>query len=550
MANNLNTSKGLQIWLPLTKNLNNQGISGLKFSGVTVVTTGGKLGGCYTASNYTSGLISDKKIDLGANQTFCAWFKFTSLNKNSSLGGTIVSQHEYLKNTGLGITLKYVSSTTGYISCNTGNGSSRTYNTYCGNTLLQANTWYHVVMTYTGGIITFYINGVQDGQHSVGTMSVPSNYIVIGNWATDNNSYGLNGQINDVRVYSYALSPQEIKDISRGLVGHWLGESTGFIAKNLASNTDGERNSLTEYMQILSSYSDPGVGECTFSCWMKIATGTSNINIYSEDGTYDAKYRYRVSDIYVDRQLNGKIDTQWRRVVCKLTFYNSVASSTIMPHISTYYNYDSGRLVSVRNPKLEKGWNDNSIYVNSSRSGFLSDISGNHLNLEVKGNGITLNTNTPRYDKCLSFDGNGYLETNNLNINSSEPHTLSFWFYPKSSGQMICSFNNGLNLYTYGNYISLNDGDGINNRFDNWQFTLNTWYHIAITFNGSTARLYVNGEDKGTAPTYRPLNGPKMIIGTYINGTSYRYTGMLSDMRLYATALDTTAIQELKDLGH
>ena len=57
-----------------------------------------------------------------------------------------------------------------------------------------------------------------------------------------------------------------------------------------------------------------------------------------------------------------------------------------------------------------------------------------HLDLEVKGNGITLNTNTPRYDKCLSFNGNGYLETNNLNINSSEPHTLSFWFYPKADG--------------------------------------------------------------------------------------------------------------------
>ena len=116
---------------------------------------------------------------------------------------------------------------------------------------------------------------------------------------------------------------------------------------------------------------------------------------------------------------------------------------------------------------------------------------------------------------------------------------------------MICSFNNGLNLYTSGKYISLNNGsDSVSNRFGNWQFTLNTWYHIAIIFNGSTARLYVNGEDKGTAPTYRPLNGPKMIIGAYINGTSYRYTGMLSDMRLYATALDTTAIQELKALGH
>jgi hypothetical protein len=66
---------------------------------------------------------------------FC-WFKFTSLNSSSSLGGNLVSQHRYASNAGMGISIKYVSSTTGYLSVNTGNGSSRTYNTYCGTTLL------------------------------------------------------------------------------------------------------------------------------------------------------------------------------------------------------------------------------------------------------------------------------------------------------------------------------------------------------------------------------------------------------------------------------
>jgi len=60
----------------------------------------------------------------------------------------------------MGITIKYVSSTTGYLSVNTGTGSARTYNTYCGTTLLQANTWYHGGYTYDGTNIRIYVNGV------------------------------------------------------------------------------------------------------------------------------------------------------------------------------------------------------------------------------------------------------------------------------------------------------------------------------------------------------------------------------------------------------
>ena len=45
----------LQVWLPLTKDLRNQGINGATVinNGATYSSTGGKLGGCYNfANNY------------------------------------------------------------------------------------------------------------------------------------------------------------------------------------------------------------------------------------------------------------------------------------------------------------------------------------------------------------------------------------------------------------------------------------------------------------------------------------------------------------------
>ena len=123
----------LRVWLPMTKDLSNQGTSDATFSiyggsTSTTINTNGKLGKCYNNNSHSSGgLISNKTINLGQNQSMFCWFKFTDLEASSSLGGGLVSQHRYGSNSGMGITIKYVSSTTGYLSVNTGTGSSRTY---------------------------------------------------------------------------------------------------------------------------------------------------------------------------------------------------------------------------------------------------------------------------------------------------------------------------------------------------------------------------------------------------------------------------------------
>jgi len=128
----------------------------------------------------------------------------------------------------MGITIKYVSSTTGYLSINTGTGSSRTYNTYCGTTLLQANTWYHGGYTFNNGIVKIYVNGICEYTGNIGTMSVPADYITIFCWSMSSSSgnsvhgdYKLNGYINDVRIYDHALSATEVAEIAKGLVLHY-----------------------------------------------------------------------------------------------------------------------------------------------------------------------------------------------------------------------------------------------------------------------------------------------------------------------------------------
>jgi hypothetical protein len=63
----------------------------------------------------------------------------------------------------------------------------------------------------------------------------------------------------------------------------------------------------------------------------------------------------------------------------------------------------------------------------------------------------------------------------------------------------------------------------------------NTWNYIAVTFNGSTLTLYVNGTSVGTASTTTSAQNTTLAIGTYGSGwatTSYFVTGYISNVRV------------------
>ena len=218
----------LQVWLPLIKDYKNYGLNTMEFSPIdsnTIISSGGKIGeNCYYNNSHgAGGFISDKTLYLGDKLTMCCWVKFATLNASSALGGSMGGQHRYQNSTGMGLTFKYITATTGYFSVNTGKGvneSNRTYNQYCNSTLLNANTWYHICFTYDGSIIKFYLNGKLDGTHSfVGQVNV-DDFVQIFGWsfvgtsgATIYNNYKLNGYMNDFRIYDNVLSEKELASI-------------------------------------------------------------------------------------------------------------------------------------------------------------------------------------------------------------------------------------------------------------------------------------------------------------------------------------------------
>jgi hypothetical protein len=80
-------------------------------------------------------------------------------------------------------------------------------------TTLPLNTWIHLVATRSGTTNNIYINGKLDiSGTATGSFGSGSNDLYIGSDDTNTTSK-LNGQIDDVRVYNYALTPEQIKSV-------------------------------------------------------------------------------------------------------------------------------------------------------------------------------------------------------------------------------------------------------------------------------------------------------------------------------------------------
>jgi hypothetical protein len=81
---------------------------------------------------------------------------------------------------------------------------------------LVENQWMHVASVYDGAFMRLYLNGVEVGaQSKSGSLSTNSGVPVwIGANPTNASQVPWDGQIDDVRIYDRALSPQEVFELA------------------------------------------------------------------------------------------------------------------------------------------------------------------------------------------------------------------------------------------------------------------------------------------------------------------------------------------------
>ena len=586
----------LQIWLPLRGNLNNYGVSNLTFTTVssnTAVNTSGKVGSCYyNNSNSAGGIKSNAQINLGDKVSMFCWVKLDSFFASSNLTG-ILGQHRFSSNQGMGITMKYVSSTTGKLSLNTGNGSARTYNTYTGNTTLNAGTWYHVGFTYdkSTSVINFYVNGEFDGTATYVNQKNVADYVQLFGWSFSGTSgstiygnYQLKGSLNDVRIYDHVLSIKEIKEISKCLILHYklddeYSEST--------TNIDPCRNKLYENATTLPGMALSSgtlsivnfdgykcykleINKDNISAWFGVYincnpisygaavgnTVTRSMMMYVPSGqTLPGHFTESIEGNSTNKsynQYNYSKPNTWQRVWLKgtladtgtnnyLHYFCAVSSGSV--HITCYLRDFQMEIKDHITP-----------FTPSSRIGKVLDYSGYDYTGTPNGN-ILLSSNSPKYQKCT------HLTTDNDNISIPMPNvptfTYAFWFkrdrVSHTTREMIMTGWYGVSFeLNTNNTLTFKCATGTNHAERNVTTTTtftstSAWYHIACTHtDGVGSKIYVNGV-LNNSYSFTELMGystSSAIIGKY---PGFPFHGYVSDFRLYANELSA---QDISNLYH
>jgi hypothetical protein len=140
-------------------------------------------------------------LDVQNSITVEAWVKMQAIGEN----GGVVSKGNIT-----GYILDYDAI---YESDCTGNGFQAGLNNvwveFCGKNI-SVDRWYHVVFTWDGNEIKTYLNGVETNKKSfTGTIPVNADALLIGTYSLTVGR--LNGTIDEVRIYSRALSEAEVK---------------------------------------------------------------------------------------------------------------------------------------------------------------------------------------------------------------------------------------------------------------------------------------------------------------------------------------------------
>lgn len=185
-------------------------------------------------------------------------------------------------------------------------------------------------------------------------------------------------------------------------------------------------------------------------------------------------------------------------------------------------------------------------------------------NIIFTNTGVSINDNG-KIGKCYHFNADQYIKESTYdwtNFNTSE-FSLCCWYKepsPVASGnsQIICigtssGWNNiriGLLRRTSNGYpmFSVSDGStAIQYNFTASTFTLDTWNHIAVTYNNGELKMYLNGTlNKTSATTIVPVlnNSQHLGIGAASNGAE-KLTGFLNDVRIYDHALSAKEVEEI-----
>jgi len=559
----------LQVWLPFVDGtLKQQGLKTLNLSSNnTTVQNNGKLGKCLSFNGSSSLIASSNNVGISGDTAYSIafWMYWAGDTWTNDYVG-IVGWGNMNTNQGA------------YAIIHNGLPDLDFWNKrYQASNQLQVKKWYHIVMTKEPGPMNTTSKIYVDGKEVAGsatdstTPSIVDGTLLIGRLNVSTTRW-FNGYLNDVRIYNHCLSEKEVKELAKGLVLHYPLNRQGWGQENLVLNSNtfavgsgatGITPSTTAegYHQVIAAS-----GNSNWHASWATSTATSLLeNTFAEGDPFTISFTIKSENANVTRPPNiyvksgmgyyamkGKVTSEWSTVYYSGTWKDTNAIAFHLGFSGLVGTY------LFKNWKVEKGSIPTPWCPNSADT--LADTMGLNGTIEYDTSGFNNNgtrigtfgwtSNTPKYEVSQVFNGtDNAIQTPNLTtMITDKNYTIACWTY-----KTVIGTKNYQTIYGGPSGFELEARSSSSTsplyRIHNWgggttAYNFGEWTHFCFVHTDSDSKLYVNGELKITGTSVNIPSG-NYFVGAWNTSTSQNYEGLMSDFRIYATALSADDVKSL-----
>ena len=267
-----------------------------------------------------------------------------------------------------------------------------------------------------------------------------------------------------------------------------------------------------------------------------------------------------LATFYTGHHFNSSLYHRWHERPEHRFWHWFVVTSVSILSLSLIFQYHSSieidDLLPIKAAKAQVAGLVAAYNFNEGSGTSAADSSGNG-HTSTLANGPTWTTG--KYGDALSFDGaDDYVNVPDAASLDLTSWTISAWIYPTSLPfvtwkTILCKGGDCTNYYlqTYGTELE----GGFESPAGNWRrfrttgatLQLNTWYHVAFTFDdaANTGKVYISGVERfSKTETAVPVTtATPLRIGT--DNWDENWSGLLDDLRIYNRALSAQEIQDL-----
>ncbi|MFA5724421.1 MAG: LamG-like jellyroll fold domain-containing protein, partial [Candidatus Pacearchaeota archaeon] len=549
--------------------------------------------GNFDGSNDYVNIGSGSSLNIAGNLTISVWIKTSDSTYDFIVGGYNPSSPNQ------GYALSKSGVTTNKLSVWMGGPSWIT-----GSTSVADGNWHHVGISVFGTNCTLYVDGKQDANGVITGLTSYTGVKYIGQY-TGGGNYYFNGSIDEVMIFNRSLSTEEITELY--VQGRALWNYTEY--QNLSEYDSVTSSSANLFnisyftTRVISDFNLSGEMDYSFYTPSLLTDSLPSytrfvpdyINFTYPSEVYGTLYDSAFTDsILVNVSSNmSESDLQGTSII-SVNLYNSTmnlvnnSNSSTSPYFVNFSELENGlyyfNAVAYNFVGSPNSTEMRRVIINSAPSpnyNVTREANFTHLTLigdtsnTLRGFNLLPKPASPiqlpyfsgdNENSYAFFDGaNDYININTAFFNNPSGGTNSLWVYPKSNGIIGAAYQfptfwckgniymelglintNKVRAYTYTGAVTTFDS--------NTPLTINQWNHVAIEWNSTGSRIYINGQLDATSPTvtYAKVQ-PAHVNGLFYLGSNvvpaYPFNGSMDNILFLNRSLNSSEILSIYDLG-